>query len=520
MRRVNLIASCAAATLVMSAGQLLHAADLPFPAIEARKPLGVYAHFDIEDLINDAPAGTKDLHSYLRQTYAGLLADPAITGLTVGQHWDHIQLSDPSCVFTHNCAGGPDGYDWSYLDDAFAEAAAAHKTVQLIITPGVDAPPWLLAKIPPCDGLFSANPSAVAADCGSFQFVGIPEEGRADSPNPVFPLPWNPLYKLAWWDFLAHLSARYNNNRSLVAVEMGGPNGASVEIILPTTANETQLQVNGLGADDVWSVLIQHAFPGNTAYQNTDQVFIDEWNQTADAYQVLFSGLTLILSPDAGDALPEFKKQNPVVAPPPPSDLQLFDQDCSEAIAGTLDDLRSCEAKSEIISYFVNSWGFNTKATEVGGMTAASPVATGNINVPGMKLLTVLVPPRYSVLGGAQFDHSVANLNDNEGCTAAEGTPCSVTVEEAGYNVLGVFFAGTTAAQDFGTGGGSERVEYLDVPPQDIQYAQNPVNWCPSPGSVTLGETSLQDLLNRANHDLLAISGQWTPLPPTSCPIN
>jgi hypothetical protein len=490
---------------------------LPFGP-EVRRPLGVYAHFDIEDLISAAPAGTTDMHAYLRETYAGLLSDPAVTGVTVGQHWDNIQISDPRCVFTHSCAGGPNGYDWSYLDDAFAEARAAHKTVQLIITPGVDSPSWLLAKIPACDGLFSANASVVAMDCGTFQFVGIPEQARSDHPNPVFPLPWNPVYKAAWWDFLAHLSARYNSNPSLVAVELGGPTGASVEIILPTTANETQLQVNGLGADDVWSVLIQHAFPGNAAYQNSDQVFIDEWNQATGVYQALFSGLTLILSPDAGDALPEFKKQNPVVAPPPPAAVPLFEQDCSQAIAGTRNDLRSCEAKSEIISNFINSWGVNAKSTEVGGMTASSPAATGDINVPGIKLLTVLVPPRYSILAGAQFDHRVSNLSDNEGCTVAEGAPCSVTIEEAGYNVLGIFFATTPAAQDFGAVGGSERVEYLEVPPQDIQYAQDPANACPSPGSALLGETSLQDLLNRANHDLLALSGHWTPLASPTCP--
>jgi len=495
-------------------GQHAQADDRPLFGLEARKPLGVYAHFDIEDLSNGAPAGTTDMHAYLRQLYAGLLSDPAVTGITVGQHWDHIQLSDPTGLFAHNCAGGPNGYDWSYLDDAFMEARAAHKTVQLIITPGVDAPSWLLAKIPPCDGLFSANPGAVADDCGTFQFVGIPEQQRSDYTNPVFPLPWNPLYKFAWWDFLAHLSARYNNNPSLVAVEIGGPVGASVEMILPTTANETQLQVNGLEADDVWSVLIQHAFPGNGAYQNTDQVFVDEWNEAIDAYQVLFSGLTLILSPDAGNFFHEFRKQNPVVSPPPSRDVALFNQDCSEAIAGTRRDLRSCEAKSEVISYFVSSWGFNAKATEVGGMTASSPVDTGDINLPGIKLLTVFVPPRYSILSGAQFDHRVTNLNDNEGCTVAEGTPCSVTIEQAGYNVLGIFFAATPAAQDFGTSAGSERVSYLDVPPQDIQYAQDPANRCPPPGSLTL---SLQDLLNKANHDLLAMSGRWTPLPPSTC---
>ena len=479
--------------------------------IQIRRPLGVYAHLDIEDLIAGF-TGPGDVRAYVRRIYAQLLADDAVAGITVGQHWDHIQLSDPNCVFTRSCSGGADGYDWRYLDDAFAEAHAAHKSVQLIITPGVDAPPWLLAKIPPCDGLFASPPTPVAPNCGTFKFLGIPEAQRAD--NAIFPLPWNDVYKAAWWDFLAHLSARYITNPDLVAVEIGGPNGASVEIILPTSANETQLQTGGLRADDVWSALIQHSFPNVGEYQNSDQVFVDQWNQTIDVYERLFSDLTLILSPDAGDALPEFKEQNPSVPPPPVYDQALFEIDCSDAISGAKTDLRSCEAKTEIITHFLNVPGFNAKSTEVGGMTASSPVTTGDINVPGMKLLTVFAQPRYSVLAGAQFDHPASNTNDGVGCTPAEGSSCTLSPEQAAYNVLGVFFDGTPGATSFGSKYGVQRVEYLDVPTADIQYAEAPANQCPD---TTLGNTSFQDLLNLANHELFAMSGRWFPPPSPTC---
>ena len=117
-----------------------------------RKPLGVYAHTDIEAAIQRKPCAdattTDDLHTCLRNLYSGLLEDGAVSGITAGAHWDHIQMSDPLCIFANTCASATEGgYDWSYLDDVFAEANAAHKAVQLIITPGVDSPPWLLATV-------------------------------------------------------------------------------------------------------------------------------------------------------------------------------------------------------------------------------------------------------------------------------------------------------------------------------------------------------------------------------------
>src|ERR1700720_1987644 len=72
-----------------------------------RWPLGVYVKVDVETAINGYPGPVSpspaELHHYLRRLYAGLLANPAISGITIGQHWDHIQVSD-------------NDYDWSYLD--------------------------------------------------------------------------------------------------------------------------------------------------------------------------------------------------------------------------------------------------------------------------------------------------------------------------------------------------------------------------------------------------------------------
>ncbi len=146
---------------------LLFLLAMPFPAegaAKVRTPLGVYAKINIEDAISGYPGNSPSaskLHSYLRDLYAGLLADPAIAGMTVVKYRDNIQLTDPLCFFHASCRQSTDGYDWSYLDDAFAEANAANKTVQLTLTPGFDSPSWLTVKIPACDGL----PSVCATKC-------------------------------------------------------------------------------------------------------------------------------------------------------------------------------------------------------------------------------------------------------------------------------------------------------------------------------------------------------------------
>jgi hypothetical protein len=161
----KIIASIYCLGLLLSCASLSHADD--WGAV--RRPLGVYAHLDIETAINRYKGPTAGLRSYLRGLYKGLLADSAVSGILVGQHWDNIQLSDPDCVFTHSCSGDSLGFDWSYLDDVFEEANWAHKTVQLSITPGVDAPPWLFAKIPSCDGLFPVTgPGSAPAACPKF----------------------------------------------------------------------------------------------------------------------------------------------------------------------------------------------------------------------------------------------------------------------------------------------------------------------------------------------------------------
>ncbi len=479
------------------------------------RPLGVYAKVDVEDAIsgftNSASPSTAELHGLVRTLYADLLANPAISGITVGQHWDHIEPYDPT-----NSPDGSDGYDWSYLDDAFAEANAANKSVQLIITPGVDSPPWLLTNIPSCDGLFT-NSGIAATNCGTVTFTNFPEMQHSD--GYVMPLPWNPVYKAAWQDFLIHLKARYGFNPAFVSIAIAGPVCGSPEMILPTTADGST-QISGTNADDAWNILITNSYPSNSQYRNTDQVFIDQWEQTIAMYENIFAGVTLCLSPDAGDKLPIYRHGHDVT---PHGDNALYAMDCLASINSTnktsdlYQECLPCEAKTEILSYFARVEGPNGKSTRIGGMTASSPdtLLTGDIGIAGVKLLTSLMPPSPPFRGGAEFDHPVSgNQPQQVGCPGTN-TNCPITTVEAAYNILTVFFNQTPAAGFYNGTVGTNYIQYLEVPYVDVEYAE--ANWCPDTNSVTLGSTSLQDLFNRASHDLFAMAGLQLPLPPSTC---
>ena len=464
----------------------------------SRKPLGVYVHIVVNEAIGTYPGNkptSAQLHSYLRSLYATFLADPAISGIAFGAHWDQTQPA---------AGTDPSSYDWSYLDDVFAAVTAAQKTVHLIMTPGVDAPPWLFAQIPSCDPLFTTG--SAPANCGWATFAGFPEQQRADT-NTI-PLPWNPAYQAAWKTFLTSLNARYGSNPALVAVSIAGPIAASDEMILPTNTNTSAPQPSGLSPDATWAALIQHSFPTNAAYQNTDQAFIDAWKQAIDTAEQIFSGVTIFLSPDIGNDLPNYSQ-----TVTPHADNTLFAQDCA-SVGKT--EIMSCEAKTEVLSYFVATAGPNAKATQVGGMTASSLLTIGNIGIAGVKLLTALTPP---LLGGAEFDFPLTDptMLQPEGCPDPNSGCPGLTIEEGTYNVLTVFFNGTPAAGFYGGTAGTAPIQYVDVPMPDVQYAM--ATPCPATPSPTIGNISVHDLYARASRDLFAMAGQTVPLPPSTCTL-
>ena len=467
--------------------------------------IGVFAHLDIEVALNaySGPPNptTEQLHAYMRGIYARMLANPAIAGIALGEHWDSIEsrTSGPNGTYI-------DQFDWSYLDDAFSAARASHKFLRLIITPGIYSPSWLLNEISPCDGLFPGTPGPVSPDCGTVQFEGVPEKGANDVY--VFPLPWNSQYQSAWKDFLVQLNARYKDDEAFAAIAVAGPVGGSTEMILPTDKGDSSPQPSGEKVNQMWEALIENSFPSNSSYRKNDQVFINSWEQTIDMYEKVFTGVSLNLTPDAGNALPEFSSALPPNLP------ALYNSDCSATI-----DVMSCEAKVEIITYLIDARGPNGKSTQVGGLTASgiSDTAPGDIGLLSVKLLTSLKPqPHPPIRGGAQFDFPVSDPKkiQQEGCPSP-GATCSITPEEAAYNVLTTFFNGTPAGAFYSGISGPAPIQYVAIDYTDIQYAE--LNPCPPKPSAIIGKTSLQDLMNRASHNLFEMAGWWTPLPPHTC---
>ena len=459
-----------------------------------RPLIGVFAKVDVETALGGYPGSSPtpaQLQAYFQSLVAELVANPAISGLVVGEHWDTLQPSATT-------------YDWSYLDIAFEAAQAANLPVQLIITPGFNSPGWLLSELTSCDKLL--NNGSAAEDCGKVTFLGAPEPSNSD--GNVLPLPWNSVYQTAWTALLNALNARYKSNPNFAAMTIAGPVGASDEMIYPTSDDDTTAQPSGLSVDAIWAALIQHAFPNNAAYQNTDQAFIDQWKQTIDQFESIFGGITLILIPDTGNALPEYSDN---VTPHP--DNFLFSQDCGSVKKETM----SCEAKTEIISYFVTASGPNAKATDVGGLTAGSTETPGNIGIAGVKVLTGLAPaPATPVSGGAEFDFAVSGKDMQQvGCPSGPGNCPGLTPEVAAYNVLTVFYYGTPAAPFYGGVTGAAPIQFLAVPYTDIKYAD--ANPCPTAPNPELGSISLQDLLNRASRDLYAIANQARALPAPTC---
>src|SRR5580692_2972167 len=95
------------------------------PALVAqtpRTPRGIYTVVNVEDIINQNPSLTPaQLDSYFDGFYQGLLADPAISGLTLQVHWDTLNPNAPPAA---------NAYDWNSVDDAFAQASSVKKTIQ------------------------------------------------------------------------------------------------------------------------------------------------------------------------------------------------------------------------------------------------------------------------------------------------------------------------------------------------------------------------------------------------------
>ena len=364
----------------------------------------------------------------------------------------------------------------------------------------------------------------------------------------ALPLPWNPFYKSAWQTFLTALAARYGSNPAFVSIAVAGPTAASAE--MTTASNGTtpaQTQFGGIQANDMWRQLFAFHYPGLAAYQNSDQAFIDEWNNAIDMFGQVFSGVTLVAT--TGSGFPNFNTN--FTLPPAFSAL------CPSPNM-------QCAAVATILSHFAESTvgGANAKATQTSGMTAARAITPGNLGVAGVKWLSQstaqLTAPSAQILGGAQFDKSFSNDPLGEGCTSAfppdsSDTPAGciipstctaeaclpvacipqaclapgvtaanlttyptfnkvpsndlITPEQAEYNVLNVYFDGTAVASSFGGTPGAAPLNYLQIYSEDIQYAganANAAAQIVETSGATVSMTA-QALLNLASQKLLTI---------------
>jgi len=510
------------------------------------RPRGIYAVVNVEDELNThSNATSAQLDSDFNVLYQGLLSNPAIAGLTLQVHWDTLNPNPPSAA---------NAYYWNYVDDAFNQAAAwnsqnpakAPKTIQLIVTAGFQSPQWVLTQIPSCDGLFQTPVATPPSTCGTATFEGYQEGGDGD----VLPLPWNPVYKSAWQVFLTALAARYGTNPLFASIAVAGPTAASAEMIVPNDANSNNPQTQfgtPITPTNMWIQLLAFHYAGQTAYQKTNQAFIDEWNNAIDMYGQVFSGITLVAT--TGDGLPNFAGATVTIPP-------AFAADCSAS--PNLD----CAAETTILAHFVQPavGGANAKATQTSGMEA-SRVGNSNLGVLGVKQLSQstaqMATASTQILGGSQFNTTFSIATLPEGCTStfppnANDTPvgCSIpstcatngcipvtcipqaclapgvtqasiagfktfgnvpaadliSPEQSEYNVLSVYFDGTAAASSFNGTPGIAPLNYLQIYSQDIQYATANAN-APAQvvaGSVTVSITA-QALLNLASAKLFTI---------------
>jgi len=245
-------------------------------------------------------------------------------------------------------------------------------------------------------------------------------------------------------------------------------------------------------------------------YQDTDEAIVDAWKSTIDSYETIFSHVTLILGPDAGNDWP-----NPPGPVHTPTDQWLYTTECS----ANSNNAMSCAAKAEVIEYFIGASGPNGKATQVGGLTAGSRVPPGDIGMASVKVLTGLTPsPVPPIQGGAEFDHSVwlGDTKWQQDCADysypdnQQPSDCNPTAENGATATFKAFFSGTSVS-DFGAVPGplpAPPLQYIGIDYQDVAFATNEP--CPRPSP------SLEDILGLASRDLYEMAGR--PLPPL--PLN
>jgi hypothetical protein len=298
-------------------------------------------------------------------------------------------------------------------------------------------------------------------------------------------MPWNSIYKA---DHETYLTALYQHilqepsSDTFVSIDMSGPTASSSEMILPNLENQSfggnhgiltlpnnVPTITNLNAAGAWNMLINNYYGASSGFANTDQPFIQEWDNAIDFYSQTFSGVTLVLTTTT-DALPDFINWDPTltVSSPAPG----FESDCAVVNAVPLgqNSQQQCAAVTWVLYHFTNPTvgGSNAKSVFEAGMTAArdsfdlgtngvrwlpANTAAGVAPLPG-------TPHRMSrMLGGLQFSHtfSPADTLQSEGCPTFPMPTCGTTANpftpaQGLGNVLQLsYFPGTLVGPLFGT---------------------------------------------------------------------
>jgi hypothetical protein len=468
-----------------------------------RVPKGIYIRTVLDSTSNQAEAAAYPggvpaypnaaADAILVKYFYTLLENPAVAGLALAAPWGPLNPNDPGPDPFHPAAGA---YVWNSLDDAFiavdrwnrSHAWLAPKTIQMIPTPGFNAPGWVFTDIDAsvcgdhkdctgagsCDSLFESSPAKPAShECG-YTTLFFRTEGDPIVQMPL-PLPWNSVYKNIWRNFLIALNHRIQQepaSSAFVSIEIGGPTSSSTEMILPNQENQSFGGNHGiltlpnnvptianLDSSGGWNKLIDNYYGTSSGFANSDEPFIQEWDNAIDEYGQVFNGVMLSLT-TATDTLPDFVDWDPtkLISSPAPG----FASDCGITNATPIvqNNQQQCAAVTWVLAHFVDPFvgGNNTKTTQENGLTAAkdSPdVSTSGIKWLALKTYGGSTPPwdsRHStsrILGGLQFGKTLSQPSDLqvEGCPTFPQTNCAgLTPAQGLENVFqDSLFVGTPA---------------------------------------------------------------------------
>lgn len=186
--------------------------------------------------------------------------NPNVDGLRIRTGWNNTEPGD-------------DIFNWVQIDECLAHASATGKFIGLGVVSGFDAPPWLLGGVTFSDGESTLDVATVTSPTAAFVSSDIGKVIASDSYPPgtrivsvtsssvartsaaatktsstkkpavfsilarktggaafrvlsdlkgVMPVPWDPIVKAHWKEFIVALAARYDSNPQLGYLVMAG----------------------------------------------------------------------------------------------------------------------------------------------------------------------------------------------------------------------------------------------------------------------------------------------------------